>query len=81
MDLHRLFSENFSSEKMLVWMLLLVIGVVWLSTLFEILTSKFKGKGKPVWGTVVFVLPGLGAILYLLFGRSSKINERRFTPF
>ena len=53
----------------------------WVATLFEILTSKFEGNKKLLWALVVFLAPVIGIILYLIFGKNSKVNKRRFTPF
>ena len=81
MNLKRLFTENFSSEEMLVSGVIVVIAVFWIATLFDVLTSRFNGNSKIPWFLTVFFLPGLGTIIYLILGKESKINNRRFTPF
>ncbi|MGD9969909.1 MAG: SHOCT domain-containing protein [Sulfuricurvum sp.] len=59
---------------------LLLIGfalvAVWVWALIDILKSKFKEDlMQIVWLLVVFFLPFLGVILYLLVGRSMKISD------
>lgn len=59
---------------------LLFIGIaliaIWVWALIDILTSKFKEDlMQIVWLLVVFFLPFLGVILYLLIGRSMKVPQ------
>lgn len=59
---------------------LLFIGIaliaIWVWALIDILTSKFKEDlMQIVWLLVVFFLPFLGVILYLLIGRSMKLPQ------
>ncbi len=62
---------------MLIPVLLLVVVVVpWLYAVIEILTKPFKNDvDKIAWLLVVLLLPGLGAILYFILGRS-KLASR-----
>jgi len=51
---------------------LIPVGLM-IFSLFDILKSRFKGSGKPIWIALVLLLPVLGSLLYLLLGRSKKI--------
>ncbi|MDQ1298876.1 MAG: hypothetical protein QG558_1415 [Campylobacterota bacterium] len=49
------------------------VFILWLWALIDIITSKFEeGLTQVVWLLVVFFLPFLGVILYLLIGKSMK---------
>lgn len=49
------------------------VFILWLWALVDIITSKFEESlMQVVWLLVVFFLPFLGVILYLLLGRSMK---------
>lgn len=55
-----------------------IIGVfiLWLWALVDIITSKFKENlMQIVWLLVVFFLPFIGVVLYLLIGKSMKISN------
>lgn len=58
-----------------LFLLFIVVGMfaIWIWALVDILTSKFKEDlMQIVWLIVVFFLPFLGVLLYLLIGRSMK---------
>ena len=80
-DPARFLQEHFSWENTLWISLAFLLVAVWVATLFEILTSKFEGHKKLLWALVVFLAPVIGILLYLIFGKNSKVNKRRFTPF
>lgn len=49
------------------------IFILWLWALIDIITSKFEETlMQVIWLLVVFFLPFLGVILYLLIGKSMK---------
>lgn len=53
--------------------MIFAIFILWLWALVDILTSKFEESlMQVVWLLVVFFLPFLGVILYLLIGRPMK---------
>jgi hypothetical protein len=57
------------------FLLFFIIGLfgIWIWALVDIVTSKFKEDiMQIVWLLVVFFLPFLGVLLYLLIGRSMK---------
>jgi len=58
--------------------LILFFGIVpaglMIFSLLDILKSRFKGNAKSVWIAIVLLLPVLGALLYLLLGRTKKIS-------
>lgn len=58
-----------------LFLLFIVIGLfaVWIWAMIDIITSKFKEDiMQIVWLLVVFFLPFLGVLLYLLIGRTMK---------
>jgi len=62
-----------------LFLLFIIVGMfaIWIWALVDILTSKFKEDlMQIVWLLVVFFLPFLGVVLYLLIGRTMK----RITP-
>ena len=66
--------------------LFLIIVVIFLAgisfyCIFDIFTSRFKGNEKLLWVMVVLVAPVLGMLLYLILGKRSKIERRRFDPY
>ena len=49
------------------------VFILWLWALVDIISSKFQESlMQVIWLLVVFFLPFLGVILYLLFGREMK---------
>ncbi len=58
-----------------LFLLFIVVGVfaIWIWAMIDIITSKFKEDlMQIVWLLVVFFLPFLGVLLYLIIGRSMK---------
>jgi len=59
-----------------LFLLFIIVGVfaIWIWAMIDIITSKFKEDlMQIVWLLVVFFLPFLGVLLYLIIGRSMKI--------
>jgi ABC-type multidrug transport system fused ATPase/permease subunit len=60
----------------LFYAMLIGVFVLWLWALVDIITSKFQENlMQIVWLLVVFFLPFIGVILYLLIGKSMKISK------
>lgn len=60
----------------LFYAMLVGVFVLWLWALLDIITSKFQENlMQIIWLLVVFFLPFIGVILYLLIGRSMKISK------
>lgn len=60
----------------------MIVGVfiLWLWALIDILISKFQDNlMQIVWLLVVFFLPFIGVILYLLMGRSMKLSRYHYS--
>lgn len=60
----------------------MIVGVfiLWLWALIDILISKFQDNlMQIVWLLVVFFLPFIGVILYLLMGRSMKLSTDNYS--
>lgn len=58
-----------------LFLLFIIIGLfaIWIWALIDILTSKFnEDLMQIVWLLVVFFLPFIGVLLYLLIGRTMK---------
>ncbi len=62
---------------MAMWILIgTVTFIVWLLTLIDILRNEFTNPtNKIVWLLLVLCLAPLGVLLYLIIGRSQKINS------
>lgn len=61
---------------LLFYAMIVGIFILWLWALLDIITSKFKESlMQIVWLLVVFFLPFIGVILYLLIGKSMKIPD------
>ena len=48
--------------------------VLYIYILIDILKHEFTGYNKIIWILVLIFFPILGAILYLVFGRSQRIK-------
>jgi cell division protein FtsX len=53
--------------------IILAVVVLWIWALVDVLRSEFKSNNKIIWILVVLLLGILGALLYLLIGRSHKL--------
>ena len=49
--------------------------VLYIYILIDILKHEFTGYNKIIWIIVIICFPVLGAILYLVFGRSQRIRK------
>jgi len=50
-------------------------SIIWLWALIDVLRSEFTNStNKIVWILLIFFLPFLGALLYLIIGRGQKIK-------
>ena len=49
--------------------------VLYIYILIDILKHEFTGYNKIIWILVLFFFPILGAVLYLVFGRSQRIKN------
>lgn len=67
-----------------LFLLFIIVGVfaIWIWAMIDIITSKFKEDlMQIVWLLVVFFLPFLGVLLYLLIGLSMKrIPDEEHNP-
>ena len=67
---------NFLNVGGLEILILLIPAVIWLWAIIDLLRSDFtNGINKIVWAIVIIFIPFLGAILYLILGRSQKIKS------
>jgi len=59
-----------------LFLIFIVIGffIIWVWALIDIITSKFQEDlMQVIWLLVVFFLPFIGVLLYLMIGRSMKL--------
>ena len=57
-------------------LILLIPAVIWLWAIIDLLRSDFSnGINKIVWAIIIIFVPFLGAILYLILGRSQKLKS------
>ena len=55
--------------------ILTILGVVfWLWTLIDVLRYEFSGQNKIIWILSLLFLNLLGSILYVIIGRSQRVN-------
>ncbi len=61
-------------EFFTISLVLIVIAIIlWIYAIYDVVKGTFTGSGsKTLWLVVIIFFPILGAILYLIFGRSSK---------
>lgn len=58
-----------------IYAMMFGIFILWLWALIDIITSKFEETlMQVIWLLVVFLLPFIGVLLYLIVGRSMKKN-------
>jgi hypothetical protein len=63
------------TELLLIFLFLALPGILWLWAIIDVLKSDFKDSiNKLIWIIVIAFIPFLGAILYLLIGRSQKLK-------
>ncbi|MCF8225304.1 MAG: PLDc N-terminal domain-containing protein [Bacteroidales bacterium] len=60
----------------LLLILIFLVGLLLpILALISILRNEFTGSNKIIWVIVVILVPYLGAILYLLIGRSQRLKK------
>lgn len=70
-----LFIGGIGGLEILLLLFLCIPLVLWLWALVDLLKSDFKNNiNKLVWLLLIFFLPVLGAVLYLLIGREQKLR-------
>jgi uncharacterized membrane protein len=52
----------------------LVLLAIWIWAIVDILKRPMSGLMKIIWIALVFFLPFIGVILYLIFGRTTTSN-------
>ena len=55
---------------------LITLGLFVIYPFIDILNNQFNGSNKTIWLLVVILLPGLGGLLYLIFGRRQRIKRK-----
>jgi hypothetical protein len=56
------------------WQTILIINLIFsIYCLIDILRHNFKNDSKMRWFLIVFLLPIIGALLYLFIGKNKKI--------
>ena len=57
------------------YLLIAICFILWVYALVDVLRSRFEGKyEKLMWVLIVLFISTLGAVIYLLFGRSHKLR-------
>jgi len=65
------------TKLIFILLILLIIPLAWLWALIDVLRSEFtNSSNKIVWVLLIFFLPLLGALLYLLIGRNQKAKTK-----
>jgi uncharacterized membrane protein len=52
----------------------LILLAIWIWAIVDILKRPMSGLMKIIWIALVFFLPFIGVILYLIFGRTTTSN-------
>jgi hypothetical protein len=70
-------NDLISIHSLSVWNLVLLIqSVLFIIALITILVSRrYTGGGKLIWVLLVFVLPVLGPIVWLVWGRRAQFRR------
>ena len=76
-----MFGSNYPLFDVFVTTIYVVVSILWIMLLFHIMTDVFRshdlsGAGKAAWILFLFVLPFLGAFIYLIT-RGGKMHERQ----
>ncbi len=76
LNIKGLLMEMMFGFVVIFYAMIVGVFVLWLWALLDIITSRFKENLMQIlWLLVVFFLPFIGVILYLLIGRSMKIKS------
>ena len=59
------------------WLILASVFIIPIIAFIDIMISKFPGHKKLFWAILVILLPGIGVVLYLLFGVTQKIVKAK----
>ena len=58
-----------------LFFIFVIPSIIWLWALIDVLRSEFTNStNKVVWILLIFFLPFLGALLYLIIGRGQKVK-------
>lgn len=76
-----MFGNNYPLLDIFITTIYVVVFILWIMLVFQIMTDIFRshdlsGAGKALWILFLFVLPFLGAFIYLI-ARGGKMHERQ----
>lgn len=61
----------FGGVMLVFWLVFIVLWILWIFMLVDVAHRQFENPSdKTVWVVVMALLSGLGALIYLIFGRS-----------
>lgn len=64
------------AREWLIVILLLIVVFYWIKTIIEIVNSRFSNESnKTLWLLIVILLPALGMLVYIYFGRNSRVGR------
>ena len=69
-----IFLEDFSFGVFFWQLFMFALLLGWIYCLYEVVTSEFPGMEGMLWALLVFFAPGIGAIIYLIYGRQRKLK-------
>lgn len=76
-----MLGNNYPLLDIFITTIYVVVFILWIMLVFQIMTDIFRshdlsGAGKALWILFLFVLPFLGAFIYLI-ARGGKMHERQ----
>ena len=76
-----MFASNYPMLDVFITTIYVVVFILWIMLVFQIMTDIFRshdlsGVAKALWVLFLFVLPFLGAFIYLIT-RGGKMHERQ----
>ncbi|MHA6281217.1 PLDc N-terminal domain-containing protein [Salinimicrobium sp. CAU 1759] len=70
--------EHFSFVAFLWQAFMFGLLVAWMYFLYEIVTSEFKGREGMLWSMLVFFVPLVGLLAYLVYGRGTRTVKNKY---
>ena len=67
--------EDFSMGKLIALAISAGLLFLFFYCLYDIVTSEFPGMEGMLWALIVFFAPGIGMLVYFIYGRQRKIKS------
>ena len=70
--------EELSFAVILMQAFMFGLLVAWMYFLYEIVTSEFRGREGVLWAMLVFFVPLVGLMAYLVYGRGTRTVKNKY---